>query len=90
MDDPSIIRILVAPPNASETPEEALVRNEKILGTLFCRLSPVESRGMWLRISRERSGDQLSEVMARLPNATRQRLMALLLDERRLKPTATS
>ena len=52
---------------------------------MFGRLSVVESRGMWLRLSRLREGDPLSETFARVPSRMRERLMAFLVDERRLK-----
>lgn len=90
MDDISLIKILVAQPDKGETLDEANARKERILGSMFGRLSAVESRGMWLRISRERAGDALSETMARFPTAMRERLMSLLLDERRMKSTAAS
>jgi hypothetical protein len=88
VDDQALIKILVGPTYANETAEEATARKEKILGSMFGRLSPVESRGMWLRISRERAGDALSEAFARFPSRTRERLMAMLVDERRLKAVA--
>jgi hypothetical protein len=84
MDDDALIKILVGPTYANESADEAAARKEKILGSLFGRLSRVESRGMWLRISRERAGDPLSEAFARFPSRTRERLMAMLVDERRL------
>lgn len=83
-----MLKILMGPPGAGETLDEAHSRKERILGTLFGRLSAVESRGMWLRISREREGDPLSEAFSRCPSAMRERLMSMLLDERRLKMVA--
>jgi hypothetical protein len=88
MDDDALIKILVGPAYANETADEAATRKERILGAMFGRLSPVESRGMWLRISRERTGDPLSEAFARFPSKLRERLMAVLLDERRMKAAA--
>ena len=89
MDD-ELIKILAAPPNASETVDEANTRKERILGSMFGRLSVVESRGMWLRLSRVREGDALSETFGRFPNAMRQRLIEFLVDERRLKALGTA
>lgn len=90
MDD-ELIKILVGPQNANETIEEANTRKEKILGSMFGRLSVVESRGMWLRLSRRREGDPLSETFDRFPSAMRQRLLEFLVDERRLRAlTATA
>lgn len=85
MDDESLIKLLVAPPNPSESPDEAHVRKEQILGSMFGRLSVVESRGMWLRLSRVREGDPLSESFAKYPRPMRDRLLEFLIDERRLK-----
>lgn len=89
MDDDSLIKILVAAPSPSETAEEAYSRKERVLGSMFGRLSVVEARGMWLRLSRLREGDPLSETFARCPSRLRERLMEFLLDERRLKSVAT-
>ena len=88
MDDEAVISILAAPQSANETPEEANARKEQILGSLFGRLSVVESRGMWLRLSRVRTGDPLSETFARCPSRMRERLLELLIDERRLRAVA--
>jgi hypothetical protein len=88
MDDDSLIKILVGPPTPGETADEASSRKERILGALFTRLSVVESRGMWLRLSRERTGDPLSEMFARFPTTMRKRLMDMLVDEQRLRAIA--
>jgi hypothetical protein len=88
VDDAALMKILAGPSGPGETPDEAHARKERILGSLFGRLSAVESRGMWLRISRERTGDPLSEAFARCPTAMRDRLMSMLVDERRLKMVA--
>ncbi len=84
MDD-ELIKILAAPKNPNETADEANTRKEKILGSMFGRLSVVESRGMWLRLSRLREGDLLSETFAGFPSAMRDRVLEFLVDERRLK-----
>ena len=89
MDDESIIKILETPPGAGESIDDANARKEQVLGSLFGRLAIVESRGMWLRLSRERTGDGVSEAFARFPSARRQRLMSLLVDETRLQAVAT-
>ena len=88
MDDAALLKILTGPQGAGETLDEAYARKERILGSLFGRFSAVESRGMWLRVSREREGDLLSEAFARCPSAMRERLMEMLVDERRLKMVA--
>lgn len=89
MDDDALIKIMVGPPSSSESPDEANKRKEHILGSMFGRLSVVESRGMWLRLSRVRGGDALSETFSRFPSAMRDRLLAFLIDERRLKAVAS-
>lgn len=86
MDDAALIRILST--KIGETPDQANARKERELGTVLARMSVVESRGMWLRMSRLREGDELSEAFDRLPMALRERLLAFLTDERRLKAIA--
>jgi hypothetical protein len=90
VDEESMIKILLAAPNAGETHDEANKRKEAILGSVLGRLSAVESRGMWLRMSREREGDPLSLSFFKLPSAARERLMSMLLDERRHKSIAAT
>jgi len=75
----------MSPPSGDETWDEANDRKERILGSLFARLHAIESRGMWLRLSRERDGDELSLAFARFPSDRRARLMLLLADEARLR-----
>jgi hypothetical protein len=88
--DDELIKILAAAPNPSETVEEANTRKERILGSLLGRLSVVEARGMWLRLSRVREGDPLSEAFGKFPQQMRSRVLEFLIDERRLKTlTAT-
>ena len=86
MDDNALTRILTT--RHGENPDQANTRKERELGTMFARMSVVESRGMWLRMSRLREGDDLSEAFDRLPKDVRERLLAFLTDERRLKAVA--
>jgi hypothetical protein len=86
LDDAALIRILTTRPG--ENHEQANARKERELGTMFARMSVVESRGMSLRMSRLREGDSLSEAFDRLPMSTRERLLAFLTDERRLRAIA--
>lgn len=87
MDD-QLLEILTAPPTTSESLVESQARKERILGMMFGRMGVVECRGMWLRLSRVREGDRLSETFARFPSAMRERLCTYLVDDRRLKEVA--
>jgi hypothetical protein len=87
--DDELIQILAAPPNANENTDEANTRKERILGSLLGRLGVVEARGMWLRLSRVREGDPLSETFGRFPSAMRNRVLEFLIDDRRLKAIAS-
>lgn len=89
MDDDALIKILTSPPTPRESAEETVARKERVLGAVFSRFSVVEARGMWLRVSRLRTGDPVSEAFGRFPIAMRQRLMDMLIDERRLKAIAS-
>jgi len=86
VDDNTLTRILTTRPG--EDIDQANARKERELGTMFARMSVVESRSMWLRCSRLRDGDSLSEAFERLPESLRERLLAFLIDERRLKAVA--
>ena len=81
--DDVLIAVLATRPG--ENPDQAHARKERELGSLFARLSVVECRGMAMRMSRLREGDSVSEGFDRLPSALRERLLAFLTDERRLK-----
>ena len=89
VSDDDILKILIGPATASETAEEANARKERILGSMLGRLSVVEARGMWLRLSREREGDAVSQAFARFPSAMRKRVLEFLIDEGRLKSLGT-
>lgn len=85
--DQEVIEILTST-YANESSTDAATRKERILGTLFARLSVVESRGMWLRLSRVREGDPVSESFTKMPASARDRLLGFLVDEKRLKLAA--
>jgi len=86
VDDATLLRIMT--PRAGEVADAANTRKERELGSLFARLSVVECRGMHLRMSRVRAGDPLSEAFGTLTQGTRERLLAYLLDDRRLQQLA--
>lgn len=88
MNDELYIKVMVAAPSAGESHDESYASKERVLGSMFGRLSVVESRGMWLRLSRLREGDAVSEAFARFPEKVRNRMLAFLVDERRLKSVA--
>jgi hypothetical protein len=88
--DDELIKILAAAPSSNETVDEANTRKERILGSMLGRLGVVEARGMWLRLSRVREGDPLSETFGKFPGAMRTRVLEFLVDERRLKSLAAT
>ena len=88
MNDELYIKVMVAAPSSGESLDESNASKERVLGSMFGRLSVVESRGMWLRLSRLREGDALSEAFARFPEKMRSRMLTFLVDERRLKSVA--
>ena len=83
ISDVQLIAVLDAPLAPGETVQAGYARKENELGTLFARLTILESRALHARLANPRPGDELATKFARLVVERRARLLAFLSDARR-------